>query len=267
VTGFEPLLSIRALAKRFRSGGRDVTALDDIRLDIRPGETLALVGGSGSGKSTLARIVLRLLEPDSGSVTFRGSDLLSLRGSELRKTRRHLQMVFQDPLSAFNPRATVARVLSDPLRVHGLAPRRAWPERVAGMLTEVGLAPDLARRRIHEISGGQRQRIAISRALATEPQLIVLDEALSALDVSVRADIVDRLLERQRRSAVAYLFIAHDLALVRAIANRAAVMDSGRIVEIGDTMSILERPQSDTARALIAAAPRLMRRSSRLDAS
>lgn len=267
MTGSEPLLSIRGITKRFRSGGRDVAALDDIRLDIRAGETLALVGGSGSGKSTLARIVLRLLKPDSGAMAFRGTDLLSLSGGELRTMRRHLQMVFQDPLAAFNPRATVARVLTDPLRVHALAPRRAWPERVAAMLTEVGLAPDMAQRRIHEISGGQRQRIAIARALATGPDLIVLDEALSALDVSVRAEIVSYLLEHQQRSSVAYLFIAHDLALVRAVAGRTAVMDAGRIAEIGDTCTILERPQSEMARALIAAAPRLSRRSARGDSS
>ena len=254
------ILSIRGLSKRFRGGGRDVTALDDVELDIRRGETLALVGGSGSGKSTLARIVMRLLDPDSGRVTFDDIDLLTLHGSGLRKVRRRIQMVFQDPLAAFNPRATVSRVLTDPLRVHALASRREWPERVAEMLEGMGLAADLAHRRIHEISGGQRQRVAIARAFATMPDLVVLDEALSALDVSVRADIVDRLVDHQRQSAAAYLFIAHDLALVRAIAHRTAVMDAGRIVEIGDTRTILERPRTAATRALIEAAPRLDRR-------
>lgn len=261
MTGTDPLLSIRGLCKRFRGGGREVIALDDVEIDLRPGETLALVGGSGSGKSTLARIVLRLVEPDAGTMTFDGVDLLSLHGGALRTMRRRLQMVFQDPLAAFNPRATISRVLTDPLRVHSVARRAARPGRVAEMLVQVGLDPDLAHRRIHEISGGQRQRVAIARALATMPDLVVLDEALSALDVSVRADIVNLLREHQRRSSVAYLFIAHDLALVRAIADRTAVMNAGRIVEIGETRAVLEQPRSDAARALIAAAPRLPHRS------
>jgi ATPase components of various ABC-type transport systems, contain duplicated ATPase len=256
----EAILSVRGLSKRFRDGARDVIALDDVHLDIRRGETLALVGGSGSGKSTLARILLRLLEPDAGSIMFAGTELLSLQGSTLRKMRGRIQMVFQDPLAAFNPRATVARVLTDPLRIHALATRRERPQRVVEMLERMGLLADLANRRIHEVSGGQRQRVAIARALATRPDLVVLDEALSALDVSVRAEIVERLLEQQRQSGAAYLFIAHDLALVRAIADRMAVIDAGRIVEIGDTRTILEHPQSAAARALIEAAPRLGRR-------
>jgi peptide/nickel transport system ATP-binding protein len=253
----EPLLALRALSKRFHSEGRIVTALDGIDLDVHTGETVALVGGSGSGKSTLARIVLRLLAADSGSITFNGEDMLSLNGSALRKRRRHIQMVFQDPLAAFNPRATVARILSDPLRIHGLAGRSERRARVEEMLVSVDLSPSLAERHIHQISGGQRQRVAIARALATGPKLVVLDEALSALDVSVRGEIVALLLETQRRTGVAYLFIAHDLALVRATAARTAVMDAGRIVEIGPTLEVLANPQDDRTRALIAAAPRL----------
>lgn len=253
----EPLLSIRNVSKRFHSERRIVIALDRINLDVHPGETVALVGGSGSGKSTLAKIVLRLLEPDSGEIVFNGENLLSLHGAALRKRRRHIQMVFQDPLAAFNPRATVARVLADPLRIHGLAGRSDRGIRVGQMLESVDLSPGLADRQIHQISGGQRQRVAIARALATEPKLVVLDEALSALDVSVRGEIVALLLETQRRTGVAYLFIAHDLALVRATAGRIAVMDSGCIVESGATLDVLANPQDERTRALIAAAPRL----------
>jgi peptide/nickel transport system ATP-binding protein len=166
-------------------------------------------------------------------------------------------MVFQDPLAAFNPRATVARILSDPLRIHGLVGRSGRRARVEQMLLSVDLNPGLADRHIHEISGGQRQRVAIARALASGPKLVVLDEALSALDVSVRGEIVALLLETQLRTGVAYLFIAHDLALVRATAGRTAVMDAGRIVEIGPTLDVLANPRDDRTRALIAAAPRL----------
>ncbi|HWK15245.1 MAG TPA: ATP-binding cassette domain-containing protein [Rhizobiaceae bacterium] len=253
------LLRTTGLSKTFSSGGRRVTALDDVSLTLEAGETLGLVGPSGSGKSTLARVLLRLTEPDAGRIDFAGTDFTALRGEALRRIRRRIQMVFQDPLAAFNPRATVADALGDPLRVHGLAGRRERPAEVARLLGRVGLAQDLAARPIHEISGGQRQRVAIARALATGPELIVLDEAVSALDVTVRGQILDLLVSLQRQDGIAYVFISHDLAVVRAVSHRIAVMDQGRIVEQGPVQSVVENPQSATARALVAAVPRLMR--------
>jgi len=253
------LLRTTGLSKTFSSAGRRVTALDDVSLTLEAGETLGLVGPSGSGKSTLARVLLRLTEPDAGRVDFAGADFTALRGEALRQMRRRIQMVFQDPLAAFNPRATVADALGDPLRVHGLAGRHERPAAIAGLLGRVGLAEDLAARPIHEISGGQRQRVAIARALATGPDLIVLDEAVSALDVTVRGQILDLLVSLQRQDGIAYVFISHDLAVVRAVSHRIAVMDQGRIVEQGPVQSVVENPQSATARALVAAVPLLRR--------
>jgi peptide/nickel transport system ATP-binding protein len=254
-----PLLSVGGLTKRFHRAGGIVTAVDDVSFAIEPGETLALAGPSGSGKSTIARLVTRLIEPDAGTISFEGEDWLALRGVALRARRSRLQMVFQDPLAAFNPRATVARVLDDPLRIHGIAARAERPRRIAALLERVGLESGLARRAIHEISGGQRQRVAIARALATGPSLIVLDEAVSALDVSVRAKIIELLLDLQRGEHIAYLFIAHDLGLVRAAAHRLVVLDGGRVAEQGDARTIIDAPQSAIGKALVAAAPRLRR--------
>ena len=251
------LLTVSALTRRYRRGGKVVAALDNVDLTVGTGETLALVGPSGSGKSTLARAVMRLVEPESGAIVFDGIDLLALRGAKLRAMRQKLQMVFQDPLAAFNPRATVARVLDDPLRIHAIADSAQRPAVIAGLLERVGLPAALAARRIHEISGGQRQRVAIARAIATGPSLIVLDEALSALDVTVRARIVDLLASLQRDSGLSYLFITHDLALARTLAHRVAVMDAGRIVETGDAASVISAPRSAMGKALVAAAPRL----------
>ncbi|RVB80893.1 ABC transporter ATP-binding protein, partial [Mesorhizobium sp. M7A.F.Ca.AU.002.03.1.1] len=171
------LLAVSNLTKRYRRGDNTIAAVDDVSFHIEPGETLALAGPSGSGKSTIARVVLRLIEPDDGRIEFEGDDFLALRSAALRARRARLQMVFQDPLAAFNPRATVARVLDDPLRIHGIASRSERPRRIAALLERVGLTADLAPRAIHEISGGQRQRVAIARAIATKPSLIVLDEA------------------------------------------------------------------------------------------
>ncbi|MEP9397629.1 ATP-binding cassette domain-containing protein [Mesorhizobium sp. KR2-14] len=255
-----PLLTATNLQKRFDSRGRAVAALDDVSFEVAPGETLALVGPSGSGKTTAARALMRLTELDGGEIRFDGEDLLALGGGRLRATRARLQMVFQDPRAAFNPRATVARVLDDPLRIHGIAPRRERPEAIAQLLQRVALSPDLANRAIHEISGGQRQRVAIARAIATRPQLIVLDEAVSALDVSVRGQILQLLLDLQRSQNIAYLFISHDLGVVRAIAHRVAIMDKGRIVETGRAAEVIADPQSLTAQALVAAAPKLRHR-------
>jgi peptide/nickel transport system ATP-binding protein len=252
-----PLLQATGLRKDFRRGEDRFAALAGVDLEIAAGETLALVGASGSGKSTLARVLMRLAEPDSGALRFAGENLLALRGSRLRTLRRRFQMVFQDPLAAFNPRATVERALDDPLRIHAIAGRAARPRAIGALLERVGLADGLRHRRIHEISGGQRQRVAIARAMATRPELIVLDEAVSALDVSVRADILALLLDLQRQHDIAYLFISHDLAVVRQTAHRVAIMEQGRIVETGDARQVIAAPASEMGKALLAAAMKL----------
>jgi peptide/nickel transport system ATP-binding protein len=252
-----PLLVATGISKTLASSGRRVAALDSTSITVGRGETLGLVGPSGSGKSTLARILLRLVEPDSGRIDFGGVDLLALRGEGLRAVRKRIQMVFQDPLAAFNPRATVAGALADPLRIHGLADGRERPSAIAHLLERVGLDAALGGRAIHEISGGQRQRVAIARALATRPDLIVLDEAVSALDVSVRGRILDLLVDLQREDGIAYVFVSHDLAVVRAVAHHIAIMDAGRIVESGLTRSVVADPQSATGKALVAAVPHL----------
>ncbi|MBZ9920732.1 ATP-binding cassette domain-containing protein [Mesorhizobium sp. BR1-1-12] len=254
-----PVLAVSNLTRHYRRGGKTVTAADDVSFEIGPGETLALAGPSGSGKSTIARLVLRLIEPDAGRIEFEGHDFLALGGASLRARRARLQMVFQDPLAAFNPRATVARVLDDPLRIHGVASRSERPRRIAALLERVGLTAELASRAIHEISGGQRQRVAIARAMATKPSLIVLDEAVSALDVSVRGQILDLLLDLQRQERIAYLFISHDLGVVRAVAHRVILLDGGRIAERGDARAVIDAPRSAIGKALVAAAPKLRR--------
>ncbi len=251
------LLSVRGVTKTFRRDGARFAALDRIDLDVSAGETLALVGPSGSGKSTLARIVMRLLEPDGGSINLDGLDLLKLSGGALRAMRAKWQMVFQDPHAAFNPRATVGRVLADPLRIHGVVPASGRSQAVGELLGRVGLDPSLADRRIHEVSGGQRQRVAIARAIATRPKLLVLDEAVSALDVQTRAAILDLLSTLQRRDGMAYLFVTHDLSLVKSFADRVAIMDAGRIVETGPAGATVDAPISDIGRRLVAAMPRL----------
>ncbi|MBZ9817408.1 ABC transporter ATP-binding protein [Mesorhizobium sp. CA7] len=251
------VLAVSSLAKRYRRGGKPFAAVDDVSFEIEPAETLALAGPSGSGKSTIARLVLRLIEPDAGRVDFEGADFLALSGAALRARRARIQMVFQDPLAAFNPRATVARVLDDPLRIHGIAPRAERPRRIAALLERVGLDAGLAARAIHEISGGQRQRVAIARAIATRPSLIVLDEAVSALDVSVRGQILELLLDLQRQERIAYLFISHDLGVIRAVAHRVVILDAGRIAESGDARAVIANPRSAIGKALVEATPRL----------
>ncbi|MDT8855952.1 ATP-binding cassette domain-containing protein [Paracoccaceae bacterium Fryx2] len=252
----EALLTVTALRKAY-PGRRAVTALDDVSFSLAPRETLGLVGPSGSGKSTLARVIARLIAPDAGQIRFDGEDWLALRGSALRHRRARLQMVFQDPLAAFNPRATVGGAICDALRIHAIAPRAEWADRTAALLGRVGLTPDLARRGIAEISGGQRQRVAIARAIATNPRLIILDEAVSALDASVRGRVLDLLAGLQHSQGFAFIFVSHDLAVVRAISHRIAVMAHGRIVETGPTETLITDPQTDLTRALIAAVPRL----------
>ena len=252
-----PLLVARDLRRTFTSGGRRVAALGGVSLTIAPGETLGLVGGSGCGKSTLARVLTRLVAPEAGSVAFMGDDWLALEGGRLRAARRHLQMVFQDPLAAFNPRATVGGVLADALRIHAVVPKAERAGEVARLIDRVGLLSDLEGRSIREISGGQRQRVAIARAIAVRPRLVILDEAVSALDVSVRGRILELLVDLQRETGVGYLFISHDLAVVRAVSHRIAVMTEGRIVEEGPAASVIAAPSSGILKDLIGAVPRL----------
>jgi peptide/nickel transport system ATP-binding protein len=233
-----------------------VRAVEDVSFSIGRGEVLALVGESGSGKSTTGRLVLRLLEPTAGSVRFDGVDLLGLGAREMRAFRRRMQIVFQDPFSSLNPHLRVADMLEEAMVIHGLEPdgaaRRA---RVEELLATVGLRPEYGQRFPHEFSGGQRQRLAIARALAVRPEFIVADEPVSALDVSIQAQIVNLLDDLQRRFGIALLFIAHDLAVVRHVATRVAVMYLGRIVEIGDAESVFASPSHPYTRALISAIP------------
>jgi len=252
-----PLLEVNGLTRRFTRGGQTIAAVDDVSFQIKPGETLALAGPSGSGKSTVARLVMRLLRPDAGSIAFEGRNLLDLSSRDLRIARARFQMVFQDSTAAFNPRSTVARALDDPLRIHAIAGRSDRPRMISHLLAQVGLSSALATRAIHEISGGQRQRVALARAMATNPSLIVLDEALSAVDSSIRGELLRLLLDLQATHNVAYLFISHDLALVRAMAHRVAIMVSGRIVETGPAIDVIDAPQAAATKALVAAIPRL----------
>lgn len=250
-------LSVRNLRRSFTNGNRHVVAVDDVSFEISAGETLALAGPSGSGKSTIARLVTRIIEPQSGSVDLRGESFLDLSGSALRERRRLLQMVFQDTTAAFSPHDTVQDALNDPLHIHNLRLPAERAARIAELLTQVGLDPGLVSRRVHDLSGGQRQRIAIARALACEPAVLVLDEALSAVDASRRLELVEMLVQLQGETGMAYLFIAHDLGMIRAIAHRVAIMDHGRIVETGRSESVIGNPQSEICRAMVAAAPRL----------
>jgi peptide/nickel transport system ATP-binding protein len=252
-----PVLEARGLMRQFRTGARVVTALDGVDVTVAAGETLAVVGASGSGKTTLARALLRLIDLDAGTISLRGRDLLALSGAALRAERRHAQMVFQDPAAALNPRATVGRVIEDPLRVHAIVPRDRRAAAVAALLDRVGLPASLADRPVHAVSGGQRQRVAIARALATAPSLLVLDEPVSALDVSVRGQILNLLADLQRQDGLAYLFISHDMGVVRAIADRVAVMAQGCIVETGPTDRVFAAPTAPQTRALLEAVPRL----------
>jgi oligopeptide transport system ATP-binding protein len=257
----EPLLRVENLVKHFaiRHGlfGRQsgaVRAVDGVNFDLAVGTTLALVGESGCGKSTTGRLVLRLLEPTSGAVRFAGANLFELDAEAMRAQRRALQIIFQDPFGSLNPRMTVGQMLAEPLALYALAEgRRA--ERVTELLQTVGLAPQHAARYPHEFSGGQRQRIGIARALAVEPRLIVCDEPVSALDVSIQAQVINLLVDLQRRLGLAYIFIAHDLAVVRHIATRVAVMYLGRVVEFADTRALFAQPRHPYTLALLSAIP------------
>jgi len=256
------LLHVQGLKKHFpvRRGLRQhvvgaVRAVDGVDLLVREGETLSLVGESGSGKTTTGRLVLRLIEPSSGSVSYRGLDLGSLTGSEMRALRKEMQIIFQDPYSSLNPRMTVEGMLKEALGIHGLARGKAADKRVAELLEMVGLSAYHARRYPHEFSGGQRQRLGIARALAVEPRLIVCDEPVSALDVSVQAQIVNLLKDLQERLNLTYLFIAHDLNVVAHLSDRVAVMYLGRIVELADRDAIYSSPRHPYTRSLLAAVP------------
>jgi ABC-type glutathione transport system ATPase component len=289
-----PLVEVRNLTKIFvpteslfgAGSGREVRAVGDVSLDIHAGETLGLVGESGSGKSTLGRLILRLIEPTSGSIHFDGQDLLAASGSELRRLRRDMQIIFQDPFSALDPRMRVEDLIAEPLIIHNNereraggddrtykfsegAPRLASFEsrgnsenqiksRIADLLCAVGLDDSAMRRYPHEFSGGQRQRIVIARALALRPKFIVCDEPVSALDVSVGAQIVNLLAQLQRDFGLTYLFISHSMPVVRYLSTRIAVMYRGKIVEINSTEQITERPQHPYTRTLIDATPEIV---------
>jgi oligopeptide/dipeptide ABC transporter ATP-binding protein len=258
-----PLLDVQGLVKHFpvKSGafGRvsaHVRAVDGVDFHVNEGETLAIVGESGCGKSTVGRLVLRLLEPTSGQVRFEGDDLLALDQDQMRARRRRLQVIFQDPYASLNPRMTVGAMLGEPLWLHRLVGNdQQRNTRIAELLELVGLRPDHVRRYPHEFSGGQRQRIAIARALAVEPRLIVADEPVSALDVSIQAQVINLMKQLQQRFGLAYIFISHDLAVVKHIADRIAVMYLGKIVETATADELFRNPRHPYTRALLSAVP------------
>jgi ABC-type glutathione transport system ATPase component len=275
-----PLVEVRNLTKFFPSAGNlfgggsrsEIRAVDDVSLEIHAGETLGLVGESGSGKSTLGRLIIRLIEPASGSVVFDGHDLLSTSPRELRRLRRDMQIIFQDPFGSLDPRMKVQDLIAEPLLIHRFSSRDAEPHRsspaistssalaaqVAQLLRAVGLDESAMQRHPHEFSGGQRQRIVIARALALRPKFIVCDEPVSALDVSVGAQIVNLLAQLQRDFGLTYFFISHSMPVVRYLSTRIAVMYRGKIVEVNSTQEITERPQHDYTKTLLAATPEIV---------
>jgi oligopeptide transport system ATP-binding protein len=259
VTG--PLLRVRGLRKHFRIGGGlfaphlSVRAVDGVDLDLEPAQTIGLVGESGCGKSTLARLILRLIEPDAGTVEFDGRDVRAARRAELRALRREMQIIFQDPYASLNPRMTIGEAIGEGLQIHRIGDREGRTKRVQELLEIVGLRPEHAARYPHEFSGGQRQRIGVARALALEPKLIVADEPVSSLDVSIQAQILNLLLELQQRFGIAYLFISHDLRVVQHLSDYVAVMYLGRIVESASAADVYRSPQHPYTEALLSAIP------------
>lgn len=260
------LIEVRNLTKFFahapspfggKSGG-EIRAVDSVSLDIHPGETLGLVGESGSGKSTLGRLILRLIEPTSGTVSFEGRDLLSASHGEMRHLRRDMQIIFQDPFASLDPRYRVEDIIAEPLLIHKGSGRATLDQQIAELLRAVGLDASARTRYPHEFSGGQRQRIGIARALALRPKFIVCDEPVSALDVSVGAQIVNLLQQLQRDFGLTYLFISHSMPVVRYLSTRIAVMSQGKLVEIGDTDQIATRPAHAYTRSLLEATPELV---------
>jgi oligopeptide transport system ATP-binding protein len=256
-----PLVEVRDLTKRFVRGGglfgrgSIVKAVDGVSFTIDRGETFGLVGESGSGKSTTGRCMLRLVEPTSGQVRYQGEDVLAFPAARMRAARRHMQMIFQDPYSSLNPRMRARDIVDEPLVIHKLGTKPERAARVAELFRLVGLDPAHLERYPHEFSGGQRQRIGVARALALEPKFIIADEPVSALDVSIQAQVINLLMELQERLQLTYLFIAHDLRLVRHICRRVAVMYLGKIVEMGDTEALFANPAHPYTRALLSAIP------------
>jgi ABC-type glutathione transport system ATPase component len=248
------LVDARGLVKEYAAGRRVV---DNVSFEIRPGETLGLVGESGSGKSTVARMLLRLVEPTAGEVRYAGRDLLAAGSREMREMRRRMQIVFQDPYAALNPRMRVREILAEPFAIHEEKPGEGLEVRLAEMLRTVGMDGSALERFPHEFSGGQRQRINIARALALKPEFLVLDEPVSALDVSVGAQVVNLLRELQRENGLTYLFISHSMPLVRYLCDRVAVMQRGRLVELGECEQVCDAPREEYTRRLIAATPEM----------
>ena len=251
------LLEVENLVKHFRSkdGDGSVQAVNGVSLQMQRGETLGIVGESGCGKSTLARLILRLIEPSAGSVRFEGEDLLTLSRAALRSRRRDMQLIYQDPFASLDPRLTVGTIVGEPLAIHRIGSREERRRRVVDLLKTVGLEADSITRYPHEFSGGQRQRICIARAIALEPKLIIADEPVSALDVSIQSQILELLLDLKARLSLSYIFISHDLAVVEHVSDRVAVMYLGRIVEMTDTGNLYDQPAHPYTEALISAVP------------
>lgn len=251
------LLEAQGLAKAYpsRDGKGSLKAVDGVSLTLNQGETLGIVGESGSGKSTLARLLLRLIEPTEGSVCFMGEELTTLSPDRLRARRRDMQIVFQDPYASLDPRMRIANIVAEPLDIHGIGTKAERRERVRALLGLVGLPPDAAERYPHEFSGGQRQRIGIARAVALEPKLIILDEPVSALDVSIQSQILNLLLDLKARLNLSYIFISHDLSVVEHVSDRVGVMYLGRIVELAQAEEMFRKPRHPYTQALISAIP------------
>ncbi|WP_377296287.1 ABC transporter ATP-binding protein [Rhizobium sp. SGZ-381] len=254
------LLSVRNLSTHYAGGRGTVRAVDDVSLTIEPGETVALVGESGCGKSSLGKSLMRLVEPTSGQVEFKGRDVTAMPAGELRSLRRSIQMIFQDPFASLNPRQTIRAILTAPLKVHGIGDSKRRQQIVESIILQVGLPADSLDRYPHEFSGGQRQRIGIARALILQPELVVCDEPVSALDLSIQAQILNLLVEMKNRLSLSYLFVSHDLSVVRYFSDRVLVMYLGKIVESAPTAELWADPKHPYTRALLAAVPDPSRR-------